>query len=180
MTNVAVPDAPDSHKEDFLIHEAAHVVAAWELGRPVRLVTFDHATWSGLSYIEFATSALPESDSSDHARALAESDVIVLHAGMAAQRVFNYEAAICCTPRADLDSVALILTAFERDSSLLLAWSTYLAQRALILVQQPETWTRIEEVARILASRSRLSHRQLTLIRGRLFPRPEPQENTTP
>jgi hypothetical protein len=170
MTTLPISHVPRSRREDFLIHEAAHVVAAWELGRTVTLVTFDHETWSGRTHIEFATSALAEDDTSDRARELAEDDVIILHAGMAAQRTYNYEGAVRCTPRTDLDSVALILTPFETDPALLLAWSTYLAERALVFVRRPDTWRRIEELANALSRRCRLSRRQLNALRRRLLP----------
>jgi hypothetical protein len=158
---------PRARKEDFLVHEAAHVVAAWELDSTVARVTFDHTTWSGRTH--FATTMSDESDTSDYTRELAERHVIILHAGMAAQLVFNYEAALRCTPRSDLDSVLVILMAFERDPAVVLAWSTYLAERALALVRRPETWRRIEEVTRFLGRRSHISRRQLTALRQRVF-----------
>ena len=177
MTVIPPTHPPHLRKEDLCIHEAAHVVAAWQLGRVVARVTFDHATWSGLTFVAFATSALDEDDTSDYARELAEGDVIVLHAGMAAQRIFNYEGSLRCTPRTDLDSVRAILTPFESDRAVLLAWSTYLAERALVLVREPETWRRIEEVARYLSTRSRVSRRQLAALHARLFAA-EPMERT--
>ena len=136
---------------DILIHEAGHVVTAWELGVPIESVVVSRHDRLGDTY--FASDIDTEHDTADQ-RTVAERTMLVHHAGFLAQRRFHYDGTQQTHPISDYLAVLRIAARLERDEALINTWSAYIANRARTMIEQPATWARIRALAIELARRS--------------------------
>jgi hypothetical protein len=156
-----IPEKYRPQLSDLRVHEAAHAVVALELGLQVDHVRFTNATGQGRCRLTYCFTTVA-SLTTPEAREAIERDAMAVHAGYAAQRVFAYERTLYVSPRHDLDLVRSLLGLVEDDERLILAWSTYLAERAIAYVQRDRTWRCILALADHLPARGRLTGLQVS------------------
>jgi hypothetical protein len=132
---------------DYLVHEAAHAVMAWELGIEIDVLRVNLDSWNGMMTFFGAMYHFEGDTGSDAAREAAEIDMLIFHAGRVAQREFNYDGSHAYIPTIDLKGVMHTCQQVESDLDLIDAWSTYMEERARVMVRRPATWRSILALA---------------------------------
>jgi hypothetical protein len=141
---------------DVLVHEAGHAVAAWELGVRIGAVNIHVRAREGRMTFASDVGLGRFPAGSDALRLAVERDMVVLHAGLVAQRRFHYEGAWGVVPRTDYEGVLATALQVETDLRLIDEWSDYAEERARALLELPQTWRRVEALAVELAWRPML------------------------
>lgn len=138
---------------DVLVHEAGHAVAAWELGVRIGAIHVHVRVREGRMTFTSDVRLGRFPAGSDALRLAVERDMVVLHAGLVAQRRFHYEGAWGVVPRTDYEGVLATALHVETDLHLIDEWSDYAEERARTLLELPQTWRRVEALAVELARR---------------------------
>lgn len=138
---------------DVLVHEAGHAVAAWELGVRIGAIHVHLRVREGRMTFASDVGLGRFPAGSDALRIAVERDMVVLHAGLVAQRRFHYEGAWGLVPRTDYEGVLATALEAETDLRLIDEWSDYAEERARTLLELPQTWRRVEALAVELARR---------------------------
>lgn len=138
---------------DVLVHEAGHAVAAWELGVRIGAIHVHLRVREGRMTFASDVGLGRFPAGSDALRLAVERDMVVLHAGLVAQRRFHYEGTWGLVPRTDYEGVLTTALQAETDLRLIDEWSDYAEERARTLLELPQTWRRVEALAVELARR---------------------------
>lgn len=138
---------------DVLVHEAGHAVAAWELGVRIGAIHLHLRAREGRMTFASDVGLGRFPAGSDALRLAVERDMVVLHAGLVAQRRFHYEGTWGLVPRTDYEGVLATALQAETDLRLIDEWSDYAEERARTLLELPQTWRRVEALAVELARR---------------------------
>jgi hypothetical protein len=138
---------------EVLVHEAGHAVAAWELGVRIGAIHVHVRTREGRMTFASDVGLGRFPIGSDALRFAIEREMVVLHAGLVAQRRFHYEGAWGLVPRTDYEGILATALQVETDLRLIDEWSDYAEERARTLLELPQTWRRVEALAVELARR---------------------------
>jgi hypothetical protein len=136
---------------DVLVHEAGHAVAAWELGVRIGVIHVDLRVCEGRMTFASDVGHGRFPAGSDALRLAIEREMLVLHAGLVAQKRFHYEGAFGLVPRTDYEGILATALQVETDLRLIDAWSDCAEERARALIELPQTWRRVEALAVELA-----------------------------
>jgi hypothetical protein len=136
---------------DVLVHEAGHAVAAWELGVRIGAIHVHVRVREGRMTFASDVGLGRFPVGSDALRLAIEREMVVLHAGLVAQRRFHYEGAWGLVPRTDYEGILTTALQVETDLRLIDEWSDYAEERARALLELPQTWRRVEALAVELA-----------------------------
>ena len=157
---------------DVLIHEAGHAVAAWELGARIGVIHVHVRVREGRMTFASDVGLGRFPARSDALRIAVERDMVVLHAGLVAQRRFHYEGAWGLLPRTDYEGILATALQVETDLRLIDEWSEYAEERARALIELPQTWRRVEALAVELARRPVLHGEEIdAFLAGLCVPR---------
>lgn len=132
---------------DVLVHEAGHAVAAWELGVRIGAIHVHLRVREGRMTFASDVGLGRFPVGSDTLRQAIEREMVVLHAGLVAQRRFHYEGAWGLVPRTDYEGILATALQVETDLRLIDEWSDYAEERARALMELPQTWRRVEALA---------------------------------
>lgn len=138
---------------DVLVHEAGHAVAAWELGVRIGQIHVHVRVREGRMTFASDVQLGRFPAGSDALRLGIEREMVVLHAGLVAQKRFHYEGAWGLVPRTDYEGIAAAAQLVETDHRLIDEWSDYAEEQARALIELPATWRRVEALAIELARR---------------------------
>jgi hypothetical protein len=132
---------------DVLVHEAGHAVAAWELGVRIGAIHVHLRVREGRMTFASDVGLGRFPAGSDALRLAIDREMVVLHAGLVAQKRFHYEGACGLVPRTDYEGILATALQVETDLRLIDEWSDYAEERARALIELPQTWRRVEALA---------------------------------
>lgn len=159
---------PHLELDDLLVHEAGHAVIAWELGVGIIDLTLDPATWVGGMRFCGGMFHFEGDLGSEMAREAAELDLLIFHAGIAAQREFHYDSVDDNGPSVDLRGVMRTCQRIESDIACIDAWSNYIEERVRVMVQRPATWRSILALGEELRRRPVMSGAEVSAFLRRI------------
>lgn len=159
---------PDVRLADMLVHEAGHAVIAWELGVRIVEIRFSLNDWSGRMPFAGARHSFEGDLASDHARAAAEKDMLIYHAGRMAQLLFHYDSVHGCRNSVDLQGIMDACRTVEEDTAVIDAWSDYAEERVRVMLYQPSTWARVIALAPEIARRLYLTGDEIAAFLARV------------
>ena len=130
------------------IHAAGHAVMVIDLG--LRLQRAGVSIQTGQCRVRYrqATSPFAELSHGDPAiRCAVETDVMVTLAGVAAESIYKHDAGTPHRHVEDQQTAERLLSALEDDPAVVMAWTTYLRERARAVLDEQARWARVTALA---------------------------------
>lgn len=153
----------DRNAHDRAYHAAAHAVALFRFGLPVRQLALDEPVSGPARCAELGMPALLARDAAGN-RAEIERFAVVLHAGAAAEDHLHADSRCTLAPSSDHASVHRMLRWIEEDDIVERVWCRLLWQRAYAFITNPWQWPLVRTVAEALLVDAPLSARDATTL----------------